>query len=93
MEDVDFSPLHRDTPSPPFLGLTRFEFDGAGIAFRVWTRPVLSRGGREVAPVTLTWTHRDGCTRGRRVCSGVIEATAYASRVVASADMGEHLTR
>ncbi|MFC0409712.1 hypothetical protein [Roseomonas elaeocarpi] len=74
------------------LGLTRFEFDGSGIAFRIWTRPVVSDGGRAVAPVTLLWRHPDG-TAGKRPCSGFVEATEYAARVVADAAMGTVLTR
>lgn len=74
------------------LGLTRWEFDGAGVALRLWTRPVLSRGGREVAPVTLTWTHEDG-TRGRRPCAGWLEAHEHAARVVAALSCGQRLMR
>ena len=73
------------------LGLTRFEFDGAGIAFRVWARPVVSEGGKAVAPVTLLWRHPDG-TSGKRPCSGFVEATEYAAKVVAQAGAGCMLT-
>jgi hypothetical protein len=81
----------RPSTPPPLLGLTRWEFDGAGILFRIWARPVLSAGGTEVAPVTLVWRHADG-TRGRRRCGGVIEATQYAARVVSEAGCGTRLT-
>lgn len=73
------------------LGQTRWEFDGAGIHFTVWTRPVVSEGGRKVAPMTLLWRFEDGTT-GSRPCSGLVEATEYASRVVSAASCGDRLT-
>ena len=75
-------------PTPPsLLGLTRWDFDGAGIGFRIWTRPVIGAGGREVVPVTLLWRHPDGTT-GRRACHGFMDAVEHASRVVAAAGCG-----
>ena len=58
---------------PSILGLTRWEWAGAGIRFRVWTRPIVSEGGREVVPVTLIWDHPDG-TRGIARCGGFLQA-------------------
>ena len=76
--------------SPTYLALpTRWEFDGAGIEFRLWTRPVVAHG--TPTAMTLVWKFRDG-TRGKRRCGGFIEATEYASRVVVMAGAGERLT-
>ena len=80
-------PTHASAPAWP----DPLEFDGAGILFRIWARPVLSAGGTEVVPVTLIWQHADG-THGRRRCGGVIEATQYAARVVSEAGCGTRLT-
>jgi hypothetical protein len=77
------------TPSAP-LGHTHFEFDGSGIQFRVWTRPVISDGGRKVTPMTLLWRFEDG-TKGVRPCGGLIEATEYAARIINAASCGERL--
>lgn len=77
------------TPST-LLGQTHFEFDGSGIQFRVWTRPVVSNGGRRVTPMTLLWRFEDG-TKGVRPCGGLIEATEYAARVINAASCGERL--
>lgn len=78
--------------TPPYLGAARMEFDGAGIAFTVWTRPVLLDGGKRLVPAMLIWTFPDG-TKGRRPCEGIIDATAYAARVVAMSAAGEQLVR
>ena len=67
---------------------TRWEFDGAGIEFRLWTRPVVERG--RLTAMTLTWRFGDG-TAGRRGCGGILEATEHASRVVAMASVGVRL--
>lgn len=79
------------SPSSSIFGQTRFEFDGASIQFTVWTRPVVSEGGRRVAPMTLLWRFEDGTT-GRRPCGSLVEATEYAARVVSAAACGERLT-
>ena len=82
-------PMHSpDLPKYPAVP-TRWEFDGAGIEFRLWTQPVLEQD--TAVPMTLTWRHLDG-TAGKRGCSGIVEATEYASRVVVLAGMGERLT-
>ena len=72
------------------FGQTHFEFHGSGIQFRVWTRPVVSDGGRRVTPMTLLWRFEDG-TKGVRPCGGLIEATEYAARVISAASCGERL--
>lgn len=77
-----------DLPAYPALP-TRWEFDGAGIEFRLWTRPVVARG--KPAAMTLTWRFGDG-TAGKRGCGGMLEATEYASRVVAVSGAGVRLT-
>jgi hypothetical protein len=70
---------------PSILGLTRWEWDGAGIRFRIWTRPIVGRGGREVVPMTLVWRRPDGSC-GLKRCSGFIEAMETASEVAAAAE-------
>jgi hypothetical protein len=70
------------TAPPSILGLTRWEWDAAGIRFRAWTRPIIGAGGREVVPVTLLWDHPDG-RRGLARCSGFVQAMERASEVVA----------
>ena len=77
-----------DLPAYPALP-TRWKFDGAGIEFRLWTRPVVERG--TPTAMTLVWRFGDG-TRGKRRCGGLMEATEYASRVVVMAGAGERLT-
>lgn len=69
---------------PPLLGLTRWEWNGAGIRFRIWARPVIGRGGREVVPVTLLWHHPDG-SHGQANCGGFIEAMERATRIAEAA--------
>ena len=71
------------TAPPSIRGLTRWEWDAAGIRFRAWTRPIIGAGGREVVPVTLLWDHPDG-RRGLARCSGFVQAMERASEVVAS---------
>ena len=76
--------------SPAYLGLpTRWEFDGAGIEFRLWTLPVIERG--IPTAMTLVWKFGDG-TMGKRRCGGFMEATEYASRVVGMAGASVRLT-
>ncbi|MCO6417442.1 hypothetical protein JYK14_14910 [Siccirubricoccus sp. KC 17139] len=71
-------------PLPPLLGLTRWEWDGAGIRFRIWARPIIGRGGREVVPVTLLWQQRDGSS-GMARCGGFVEAMERALRITEGA--------
>jgi len=69
-------------PAPPtMLGLTRWEWDGGGIRFRIWNRPVIGAGGRDVVPVTLVWNHPDG-TRGIAHCGGFLQAMDHANQVL-----------
>jgi hypothetical protein len=69
---------------PPLLGLTRWEWDGAGIRFRLWARPVIGHGGREVVPVTLLWRQPDGSS-GIAACSGFVDAMDRAARIAEAA--------
>ncbi|WP_149536920.1 hypothetical protein [Siccirubricoccus phaeus] len=77
-------PLQASPSPPPLLGLTRWEWDGAGIRFRIWARPVIGRGGREVVPVTLLWRQQDGST-GMARCGGFVEAMEQAARIAGTA--------
>lgn len=77
------SPVAPATP-PPLLGLTRWEWDGAGIHFRIWARPIIGRGGQEVVPVTLLWRQPDGSS-GMANCSGFVEAMDHAARIAEAA--------
>ena len=70
------------TAPPSLLGLTRWEFADAGVRFRLWTRPIISQGGRQVTPVTLLWEVPDG-RRGVRRCAGFVEAMEQVTRIVA----------
>ena len=71
-------------PPPSILGLTRWEFEGGGLRFRIWARPILGRGGVDVVPVTLVWRREDG-TGGIARCGGLVEAMARAAEL--SADL------
>lgn len=75
---------------PSVLGLTRWEFDGAGIQFRIWTRPVVSDGGRQVASMVMVWRHPSGEV-GRRTCAGMVDAVEHSARVIAGASVGQRL--
>ncbi|WP_203069864.1 hypothetical protein [Falsiroseomonas ponticola] len=75
------------TPPPSILGQTRWEWVGAGIRFRLWTRPVVGQGGRSVVPVTLLWRRPDG-TGGMARCDGLIEAMARVEAVMAEPAAG-----
>ena len=65
---------------PSILGLTRWEWAAAGIRFRLWTRPIIGDGGREVVPLTLLWEHPDG-RRGLARCNGFVHAMQRAADV------------
>ena len=71
---------------PSILGLTRWEWAAAGIRFRLWTRPIIGAGGREVVPITLLWDGPDGC-RGLARCTGFVQAMERASEVVTAASI------
>jgi hypothetical protein len=71
------------TAPPTILGLTRWEWDGGGIRFRIWTRPVIGGGGRDVVPVTLLWDRPDG-THGMARCGGILHAMECAEAMAAA---------
>jgi hypothetical protein len=73
--------LRAGPPTPTtLLGLTRWEWDGGGIRFRIWARPIIGCGGREVVPVTLVWRHPDG-SGGIARCGGFMDAMDRVARI------------
>ena len=70
---------------PTWLGLTRWEFIEGGVRFRLWTRPIVGEGGRQVVPVTLLW-HTDDGAGGIARCGGIIEAMERATQVATGHD-------
>jgi hypothetical protein len=83
---------HLTITAPPTISwLTRWEFDGAGVHFKVWTRPVVSDGGAQITPMMLLWQFENG-NRGKRAVDGLVDATSYAATVVSAASNGKLLT-
>jgi hypothetical protein len=76
---------------PPYLGSSRMDFDGAGVAFIIWTHRTVLDGGKRVVACMLIWRFPDG-TKGRRPCGGIVQATEDASRVVAMSACSEQRT-
>jgi len=62
-------------------------FDGPGVAFRL----VMDAEPEAARRILLTWTHEEG-EQGHRPCGSYLEATEYASRVVALRSLGIRLT-
>jgi hypothetical protein len=62
-------------------------FDGPGVAFRL----VMDAEPASARQVLLAWAHEEG-EQGQRRCRSYLEATEYASRVVASRSLGIRLT-
>jgi hypothetical protein len=67
------------------------DFDGAGVAFIIWTHRTVLDGGKRVVACMLIWRFPDG-TKGRRPCGGIVQATEDASRVVAMSACSEQRT-